>query len=324
MAEENKQPIVIKRIKKGGHGHHGGAWKIAYADFMTAMMAFFLLMWLVSSSSDEQLAGIAEYFAPSSASKEQSGAGGMLGGRVIGEGSKTSNMSNVVSPNISLPPSMSPMGTGGGDGYDKPSDIEAKAKELLAKKEEEAFKKAKGAMEKALAGVPDLKGLSQSLKVDNTPDGLRIQLIDQKDIPMFPLGSNILNPSALKLLKVVSKVIKRLPNKISIEGHTDAIQFNGKDGYTNWELSADRSLVTMRQLIRDGVSPHKVLKIVGFEDNQLYVKDDPNHPNNRRISIILLREHPAFGSSSEVKEKDKKSKPKRKKRHRPVNPFTKK
>jgi len=319
MADENKKPIVVKRIKKGAHGHHGGAWKIAYADFMTAMMAFFLLMWLTSSASDEQLAGISEYFAPSSTSMSRSGAGGMLGGITVGEGSKTSDRSSAVSPNISLPPSMAPMGTGGGDAYDKMTE-EEKAKQLLAEKEEETFEKAKHAIEVALEENPDLKGLSKNLIIDNTPEGLRIQLIDQENIPMFPSGSNIMSNSAKKLLEAVAKVIIKMPNRISISGHTDAVPYLDPNGYGNWELSADRALATMRELIDLKVDPNKLYKIVGFEDNDPFVKDDPNHPNNRRISIVLLRDHPLIDIKSHPAAAGESRR--RPRRSHPVNPFT--
>ncbi|MBY0431329.1 MAG: hypothetical protein K2Q10_09035, partial [Rhodospirillales bacterium] len=187
MAENDKQPIIIKRVKKGGHGHHGGAWKVAYADFVTAMMAFFLLLWLLNSVTQEQLLGIADYFAPTAMSKSTSGAGGILGGKTVGEGAMSSN-ATAPTLALSLPPPT--IGSGGEDLTDPKEGLSEKEfLEQMAEREQQQFEKAKEALEQAIKGIPELAKMANSLMVDNTPEGLRIQLVDSEGLAMFPSGS---------------------------------------------------------------------------------------------------------------------------------------
>ncbi len=290
MADD--RPIVIKRIKKkGGHGHHGGAWKIAYADFVTAMMAFFLLMWLISNVSEEQLAGIAEYFAPEASDQNflAGGAGGIMGGKVLGQGNLTSQA---------------------GKSYEEMTEEEAR--EMLAQKEQEQFEDTKQAIEKSLKEDEDLVNYSHHLVIDNTPDGMRIQLIDQEDEAMFPSGSNKMTETAEKLLKAVANVIRPLPQLIAIEGNTDAIPFVSRTGYGNWDLSADRALASRKKLVELGIDDKKILRVTGRADTDLYDIENPSSPNNRRISIIMLRNHIAD------KKDAAKAKPKRN-----IDPFEK-
>lgn len=291
MAEN--QQIIIKRVKKVAGGHHGGAWKVAYADFVTAMMAFFLLLWLLNAVTEEQLTGISNYFAPSTASKSQSGAGGMLGGQVIGEGAQQSNTS---SPSLvqHLPPAS--IGPGGEDltsQNTEPMDGmgEKEFREALAEREQQKFEKAKDVLEGALKGIPELKPFQGSLLVDNTPEGLRIQLTDQEGLAMFPSGSSAMYGHTKALLDMVGRVVNQLPNKISITGNTDAIPFRDPSGYTNWELSADRALASRRALLAAGVPEERIDRVVGKADTDPLMADDPKAPRNRRISIILLREN---------------------------------
>jgi chemotaxis protein MotB len=286
---EGAQPIIIKRIKKGGHGHHGGAWKVAYADFVTAMMAFFLLLWLLNAVTEEQLTGISNYFAPTAASKSQSGAGGILGGQTIGEGALTST---TTSPSLvqSLPPPT--IGSGGEDFTDPKEGLgEGQFLEQMAKREEQQFEKAKDALQQAVKSIPELKNMANSLLIDNTPEGLRIQLVDQDGLAMFPSGGSKMFGHARALLDLVSRIIVQLPNKVSIAGHTDGQKFN-KDGYTNWELSADRALAARSALMLSGVPEERIDRVVGRADKEPLMKEDPNSPRNRRLSIVLLREQP--------------------------------
>ncbi len=285
------QPIVIKRIKKkGGHGHHGGAWKIAYADFVTAMMAFFLLMWLTSMVSEETLEGIAEYFSPSSTSSLMSGSGGILGGKVLGQGNMTSQA---------------------GATYEEIT--EEQAREKLAEAEEEQFDDTKAAIEQTLQEDEELSGLMSNLVIDNTPEGMRIQLIDQENSAMFPSGSDVMTETANKLIKAVASVIVRLPQQIAIEGNTDAVPFVSSTGYNNWDLSSNRALASQKKLIANGIAESKIMRVTGRAATDLYDPENPASANNRRISIIMLRNYIV-----PPKAKAKKPEPKRS-----VDPFAK-
>lgn len=287
------QQIIIKRVKKVAGGHHGGAWKVAYADFVTAMMAFFLLLWLLNAVTEEQLTGISNYFAPSMASKSQSGAGGILGGQVIGQGAMQSQTS---SPSLvqHLPPTS--IGPGGEDLTSQATEPmdgmgEKEFKEALAEREQAKFEKAQEVLEGAMKGIPELKQFQGSMLVDNTVEGLRIQITDQEGLAMFPSGSSAMYGHTKALMDLVGRVVNQLPNKISISGHTDSIPFRDPSGYTNWELSADRALASRRALVGAGVPESRIDRVVGRADTDPLVTNDPKGPRNRRISIILLREN---------------------------------
>jgi len=308
MAESGGNPIIIKRIKKGGAGHHGGAWKVAYADFVTAMMAFFLLLWLLNAVTEEQLTGVSNYFAPTMASNSTSGANGVLGGQTIGEGAQVNQTS---SPTLvqSLPPSsVSPDGTdlstptgpdspdqSGSPGQDQGSSgavSEQDFKAAMAKREQQRFDKAKEVLENAVKGIPELKQYQGNMMVDNTPEGLRIQITDQEGLAMFPSGSSAPYGHTRAMLDLVSRVVRQLPdNRISISGHTDAVPFRDPSGYSNWELSADRALASRRILVAAGVPESRIDRVVGRADQDPLEKADPKAVRNRRISIILLRDN---------------------------------
>jgi chemotaxis protein MotB len=308
MAE---QPIIIKRVKKGAHGgSHGGSWKVAYADFVTAMMAFFLLLWLLNSVTEEQLQGIADYFAPTTASTSSSGAGGMLGGRVVGQGAMSSQ-GTTPSFTLSLPP---PTIGQGGDALTEPKEgaeegagagpggnaaqTQDQAQPLTeqqviaanAQREQKQFERAQDTLKQAINSIPELKKLADSLMVDNTPEGLRIQIVDQDGLAMFPRGSPDMYGHTRALLDMVARVIKQLPEKIAISGHTDATQFSGQSNYDNWELSADRALATRRVLRQSGVPTERIDRVVGKAATDPINPDNPNDPRNRRITIVLLRD----------------------------------
>jgi chemotaxis protein MotB len=318
MAAEGGNQIIIKRVKKVAGGHHGGAWKVAYADFVTAMMAFFLLLWLLNAVTEEQLTGVSNYFAPTMASKSASGAGGVLGGKVIGEGAQTSNTSSPTLVQHLPPTSIGPGGedlTGskefpsdsdaegkdGKDGKDSGKDktgndksgmSEQEFKEAQAQREQQKFDKAKEILEGAVKGIPELKQFQGSMLVDNTPEGLRIQITDQEGLAMFPSGSSAPFGHTRAMLDLVARVIRQLPdNRIAISGHTDAVPFKDPSGYTNWELSADRALASRRSLIASGVPENRIDRVIGRADQEPLDKNDPKGLRNRRISIILLREN---------------------------------
>jgi chemotaxis protein MotB len=283
--------IIIKRIKKGGHGHHGGAWKVAYADFVTAMMAFFLLLWLLNSVSEDTLSGISNYFTPIAASSNSSGAGGMLGGLTIGEGSQQSQSGSVAV--VPLPPPT--VGAGGQDLTDPgegPSrdPTEEDIDEALRERQEAQFEQAADELEQLIQGIPELAELSESLLIDYTPEGLRIQIVDQDGLPLFPSGSAAMYGYTRQIISLVARVISKLPNEVSISGHTDATAFTDPSGYSNWELSADRALATRRVLEDFGIVEQRVAKVTGQAANEPLLEDDPTAPQNRRISIVLLRD----------------------------------
>jgi len=286
MAEDKaKQPVIIKRIKKSAHATHGGAWKIAYADFVTAMMAFFLLLWLLNSVTQEQLEGISNYFAPISASRSTVGSGGVLGGAsATVEGSaKSATAKDSVTQD--LPP---PQAGSGGEQSSLTPD-EEQAAEVIRQKEEEQFKQAKDQLENTIAGMPQMKQLADSLMIDNTPEGLRIQLIDKEGLAMFPSGSAEPHLHTKRLLELVSKVIVSMPQQISISGHTDAKKFVSDTGYSNWELSADRANAARRELTHFKVPYEKVSLVVGKAATDPFLPSDPQNARNRRLSIVLLR-----------------------------------
>ena len=272
---------IVKKIKKGGHGHHGGAWKVAYADFVTAMMAFFLLLWLLNSVTQEQLEGISNYFAPVSTSASTSGSGGMLEGQTMQQQQSTPSPQSSVT--VDLPPPSA--GQGPADQEGDP-DSEATA---AAAREEEQFETAQNALRQALESIPNLQDLAKSLLVDATPEGLRIQIVDQDGLAMFPSGRANMFDHTKRILGLVAQVIKKMPQMIAIAGHTDAVPFNSGGGYGNWELSADRANASRRALIELGVPESRINRVVGKASEEPLLVDDPNNPRNRRISIILLR-----------------------------------
>jgi len=317
-------PVIIKKVKKGGHGgHHGGAWKVAYADFVTAMMAFFLLLWLLNVTTDVQKRGIADYFEPTITSKSNSGAGGVLGGLTVGSpGSQTLPLSqpnfNPAQNALRQPQEGDDGNEGGGPANDPDKDSGAAAadnspnnknmaddknatgdkklsdaefQKQAAEHEEKRFEEAKKALEDAVKGSPELQALAKNLMIDETPEGLRIQLVDQDKSPMFPLGSAEMADSAKKLMTLVAQVINKLPNKISITGHTDSTQYALGAKYTNWELSADRANATRREFQNDNVPATRLARVVGMADQDPINKDNPSDPENRRISIVLLRQN---------------------------------
>jgi chemotaxis protein MotB len=330
MAKPGKDSIIIKKIKKGDHGgHHGGAWKVAYADFVTAMMAFFLLLWLLNVTTDVQKRGIADYFEPTISLKQAaSGADGILGGRVIGNpGAMTIS---GAAPSLALPmpalrqPDEGDEGNENGapgksdkekdpkadklddlaklgqalEGKLKPGESEdlkeklkdPKFQKQLAELEERSFAAAEFALRQAIQDVPDLKNLSENLMVDRTPEGLRIQLVDQEKSSMFPLGSTEMHGPAKKLMAQVATIVHKLPNKISVTGHTDATPYSRQGNYGNWELSTDRANASRRELLANGLALDRIAKVVGMADRDPLFANEPTSPRNRRISIVLLRE----------------------------------
>jgi chemotaxis protein MotB len=289
MSVSGERPIIIKKIKKGGGaGHHGGAWKVAYADFVTAMMAFFLLMWLINTTSPEQKRGIADYFAPASVSETTSGAGGILSGTALGnDGAKQNGSQSVVQD--ASPDVKNPSDGKAKDGAKSQQDQQEIDK---AKQEAAAFTSAAQSLRQALQDMPELAELSKNIIVDQTPEGLRIQLVDQEGRSMFNEGTAVPNDRAKLLLRAISKIINQLPNRISIYGHTSASQKGKAD--SDWALSQARADASRKILQGSGVDPDRVYQVSGKATSEPLYPDDPTLPGNRRIAIVLLREAPVL------------------------------
>jgi len=289
--------IIVKRVRKGGHGgHHGGAWKVAYADFVTAMMAFFLLMWLINTTTPEQKRGIADYFAPQSIAQTLSGSGGVLGGKVMGEESARAGGAASVfqknspsSPVSKSPSTQSQSSQGGAQSPDSDSQSENSASQSARNGE---FAHAAEAIHQAIKDNPDLAALSKQVLMDQTPEGLRIQLVDQDGRPMFAAGTAEPLPYTRQLLAEIAKVIDRLPNRVSIAGHTESQAFQGPNGETNFELSAARANAGRAVLAAAGLAADRVYEVSGKAGSEPLLPEDPNASANRRLSITLLREAP--------------------------------
>ena len=293
MAGDNS--IVIKKIKKGGHdGHHGGAWKVAYADFVTAMMAFFLLMWLINTTTPEQKRGIADYFAPESVSRSESGSGSIFGGTVAAtQGQKGAGQLAVTTMQLQsrAPEQTSQRQNSANSAANTQANAIGKAEQ---DRESQSFEQAAARLRQALQDMPDLAELSKHVLVDETPEGMRIQLVDQDGRSMFPPGQAEPSDHVRKLLQEVAKIINTLPNRISISGHTDGAAFSGPGGYSNWELSAARANASRRILEDAGVAEGRIAQVVGKAGSEPLYPDNPIASANRRISIVLLREAPVL------------------------------
>ncbi|GAA4348652.1 flagellar motor protein MotB [Variovorax defluvii] len=260
----DKGPIVVKRISKGGGGHHGGGWKIAYADFMTAMMAFFLVMWLLSNATPKQREGIAEHFR--------------MPLKVAINGGEKSGTSASVIPGGGMDPTTSVDG--------EVRMVETAAEDMADADRLESMKKR---LDDLIETSPVFKQFRSQILIDITTEGLRLQIVDNENRPMFDLASARLLPHVRGILREFGPVLNELPNKITLSGHTDAfIYTNGDRSYGNWELSADRANASRRELVMGGMAENKVLRVVGLADSQHLDKTEPRNPINRRISIVVL------------------------------------
>ena len=286
MAGDNA--VVIKRIKKGGHGgHHGGAWKVAYADFVTAMMAFFLLMWLINTTTPEQKRGIADYFAPQSVAQTVSGSGGVMGGKVLGEEDAHAGGAQSVMQKQSPPAphsttkALASGQTQGGANANSTSNSDSHSAQ------DGDFAHAAEAIHQAVQDNPDIAFLSRQVITENTPQGLRIQLVDQDGRPMFQQGSSEPMPYARKLLSAVAGIVASLPNRVSISGHT-----SGNDAGNNWDLSTTRANQGRALLQAGGLANDRIYEVSGKAGSEPLLPEDPNASANRRLSILLMREAP--------------------------------
>ena len=277
-AEKKLQPIIIKKIKKGGHGHHGGAWKIAYADFVTAMMAFFLLMWLLGSTTKGDLRGIADYFNTPLQVAMSGGSGSGDSSSVLRGGGED------------LTRTVGQVKRGSDDAQRKTYTVKAMAADMQRVADEEA-KLVKKRIEQSLERNPRLRDVKNQVKMDVTADGLRIQIVDDKNRPMFDSGSTVVKPYMRELLGEIAKVLNDVESKVTLSGHTDSSPFSGGDrGYSNWELSTDRANASRRELVAGGIAENKILRVVGLAAIVPYDAANPDAPVNRRISIVVMNQ----------------------------------
>jgi chemotaxis protein MotB len=304
MAGENA--VIIKRIKKGAHGgRHGGAWKVAYADFVTALMAFFLLLWLINTTTPEQKRGIADYFAPQSIAETLSGSGGVLGGKVMGAESAraggATSMFRKNSPSAPQNPAHTPQDSnprgGAAESQGEATDTQSQTGQTSAhssasSSQDGDFAHAAEAIHQAIRDNPDLAQLSKQVMVDETPQGMRIQLVDQDGRPMFQRGTAEPMPYTRRLLIEIGRIVDRLPNRVSISGHTEATPFRSASGVTNWELSAARANAGRALLAEGGLVSDRIYEVAGKAGSEPLLPEDPNASANRRLSIVLLREAP--------------------------------
>ena len=279
MASDSKklQPIIIKRVKKGGHAAHGGAWKIAYADFVTAMMAFFLLMWLLGSTTDGDKKGISDYF--------QSPLKVALQG---GNGAGSSN-SVITGGGNDLTQSAGQNKKGDSEDQKKKKASKDAARAEAAKKDAKKLASISAKIASAISNNPKLAEFASQIKLEITPDGLQIQIVDDRKRPMFDSGSAIVKPYMRDILREIGVALLDVDNKISLDGHTDRQAYGGgAQGYSNWELSADRANATRRELMAAGMPEAKLARVVGMGASLPLDPSDPNGPTNRRISILVM------------------------------------
>lgn len=269
MSLDDKKPIIVKKVRKATHAHHGGAWKIAYADFVTAMMAFFLLMWLLGSTTKAERQGIADYFQnPWKVS--------LMGGS--GAGDATSVLK------------------GGGEDLTRSTGQVKKTNNgrrrivtRVAEQDRGDLSSLGRRLRQLIDASPLLRQFKNQLRIDLTSEGLRVQIVDSENRPMFASGSDVMEPYARQILQQIVPVIDKLPNRISITGHTDATPYAPNPrGYTNWELSADRANAARRAMVQAGLAPGKVVRVTGLAASVPLERADPKAPVNRRISIIVL------------------------------------
>ena len=338
MAKKEKATIVIRKEEVVEGGHHGGAWKVAYADFVTAMMAFFLLMWLLNATTEEQRRGIADYFSPSNElARVTSGYGGPFGGRTPNSDGQLASDRGAVQV-LEAPPR--PLQTVDDDDSDvraepspprwqpierqKQPDVADQAPAVIAaelrggakpfaptrstapeaaaptdkdiqaeieRRERASFEQAAQQIRDSVALDPALSDLARQLMIDVTPEGLRVQLVDADRQPMFPTGSSAVNERARAVLAKIAPILLRLPEKISITGHTDATPYKGGDR-TNWDLSAERANATRRLLVDAGLPEARIRSVSGMADRDPLMTEDKLAAANRRIAIVVLREQP--------------------------------
>jgi chemotaxis protein MotB len=283
---EESRPIIIRRKKIIAGGHHGGAWKVAYADFVTALMAFFLVMWLVASANDQQKTAIFDYFKNPSMAKGsapipapgQDGPGGASTSPIELRGGLTASAPSPITESGAGTPIS-----------DKPEQVRRLRTNTGSLSEADQLQALKSDLQEAIEKSKALEAFKDQLLIDITPEGLRIQIVDAQNRPMFDLAGTLLKDYATALLLEVGKYLNTVPNRITISGHTDETPFTGRrPNYTNWELSADRANAARRALIDGGLAYDKIARVIGMSSYVLLDKANPRNPVNRRISVIVM------------------------------------
>jgi chemotaxis protein MotB len=294
------RPIIIKKVKKRKHAHHGGAWKIAYADFVTAMMAFFLLLWLISMTTPEQKEGLASYFAPPNISPTTSGSGGLMGGTALDNNEAA--LMRGAEPDVNLNSAITPKGedfgteSGAMSGRDQLQGSEFDAalasQSDLRAEDDQGFHSAAASIRQAWQAMPDITQISDNLLVEETEDGLNIRIIDQEGRPMFPEGSKYPNEVTRKAIAAIAPILQRLSNPVRISGHAAAGGVYANPRYGAWELTTDRAN-TVRQILGEfGLSDDRIDSVVGRATVDPFFPNDPYMSANQRIEITLLYETP--------------------------------
>jgi chemotaxis protein MotB len=279
MATDAKklQPIIIKRVKKGGHAVHGGAWKIAYADFVTAMMAFFLLMWLLGSTSEGDKKGLSDYFSAPLKVSMMGGTGAGASNSVIQGGG--ADLTKSVGQNSKNEPT---------DPIARKAAADA-ARAELAKQDNRKLSVLRDKISSLIANNPKLAEFKAQIRLEITPDGLQIQIVDDQSRPMFDVGSALVKVYMRDILREIGSALNGVENKISLDGHTDASPYgSGERGYSNWELSSDRANASRRELVAAGMPDDKLARVTGMASSNLLEPQNPLSPVNRRISILVM------------------------------------
>lgn len=277
---ETKPTVIVRRVKKKGHAaHHGGSWKVAYADFVTAMMAFFLVLWLVASTSKPERGAISEYFRnPSPLSGTSSTpAPGMAGPG----GASTSMIKLGGAADVSRGTSNDPF-------QNQQESIPKAVAPDTRQQEKKQLEALMQELTEAISKSQALEPFKDQLLLDLTPEGLRVQIVDKQNRPMFDLGGATLKPYTQTILRELANYLNHVPNRISLTGHTDTAAYSTQHGYGNWELSADRANAARRALVDGGLDEAKVTRVVGLASSVLFDKTNPANPINRRISIVVM------------------------------------
>jgi chemotaxis protein MotB len=269
------RPVIVKKVIAESHGgHHGGAWKVAYADFVTAMMAFFLLMWLLGATTEKQRKALADYFAPTlvQTKQESAGSNGFFGGDSI----------------VSVDDYPNRAGQTGTRAITIPRDATGGPKEASGREQDlQRFAQLKKSLEQRLKSSKELRRFAKNVRFTDTRQGLRIELVDEADFTMFISGTSKMTPDALNLMSQVASLVRELDNALIIRGHTDAAQYSSDKSMNNWILSADRAEATRMFLARRGIGADRFLRIEGVADREPYNSQDRFDPRNRRMSITL-------------------------------------
>ena len=274
--EPEPQPVIVKKVISAHHkAHHGGQWKVAYADFVTAMMAFFMLMWLISTTDEEKRRGLADYFAPTmiEMKRDSAGADGLLSGDTLSENDFLHRSTTGASAAIVLPKAV--------DGGAKKGDFAQRMEDR------KRFQQMKKALEQRMESNPELRDLKTHVRFTETPEGLRIDLVDEADFSMFAIGTDRLVPRALNLVREVAVAIATLPNQVIVRGHTDSRPYAPGQTMNNWMLSTARAEATRMALHNSGINVRRFARIEGVADTQPYARENALDPRNRRMSVTL-------------------------------------